>query len=467
MIKRLFSHTAIYGLAPYVPKVASIVALPILTKHLTPYDYGINGLITAYTAAIGVFNTLGLKVVLTNSFFKHEHRYKTVWGQYYGFLSLWNIPYALLVSILIYIALPKDVGDKVWLIILLNLIPIVCFGPTSLIATTYYQLKKKPFQIATRTAFFGVLTIALNIYTIAYLKLGYMGWFWTNTIVGFLLNLSYWYPLNRKLGIRPIYNFKWRLIKNSLKVTFPTIPHFYASYLINSSDRLVMDVLKMGTANIGRYNVAYTLGNNVQTVGMAFNTAIGPMIMEQFKKGSEIKARDLVFFWQAIFVLFTFGLSLWCKEIMQILIKNESLQATYPLAIIIIMSYNYRPMYVGSIQKLLYNEKTTVLWKISFLSGLINIGLNFLLMPFFGYEVAAITTFIALAFMGYAGYYFRVFKEINTVNYYPMAWLAVHVGLSFLAYYLVELHLIYKVFISIILLIGFAAIWLKYKNKLR
>jgi len=466
MIKKLFSHTAIYGLAPYVPKVASIAALPILTKHLTPHDYGINGVISAYTAAVAVFNTLGLKVVLTNSFFKHEHRFKKIWGQYYGFLSLWNIPFALMVCLLLYIAVSNDVGNNVWLIILLNLIPIVSFGPTSMIATTYYQLRKEPLQIGIRTAFFGVLTIALNIYTIAYLHQGYMGWFWTNMIVGLLMNLSYWYPL-KKAGIRPIYNFKWRLIKNSLKVTFPTLPHYYSSYLINSSDRLVMDLLKVDTSNIGRYNVAYTLGNNVQTVGMAFNTAIGPMIMEQFKKGSEIKARDLVFFWQAIFVLFTFGLSIWCKEIMYVLIKNESLQKTYPLAIIIIMSYNYRPMYVGSIQKLLYNEKTSILWKVTLIAGLVNVAMNLFLIPVAGYEIAAVATFVSLAFMGYAGYFFPVFKEINHVNYYPLPWLAAHIGLTFVAYYSVEIHFIYKIVISIILLTGFIGIWHKYRTKLR
>ena len=70
MLKKLFSHTAIYGLAPQITKIASFFSLPLITAELTDLDYGIAGIMTAYTASISVLAALGLKVVLVNSFFK-------------------------------------------------------------------------------------------------------------------------------------------------------------------------------------------------------------------------------------------------------------------------------------------------------------------------------------------------------------------------------------------------------------
>jgi hypothetical protein len=101
MIKRLFSHTAIYGLAPHIVKIASFFSLPLITSQLTELDYGVSGVLGAYTSAISVFSTLGLNVILVNSFFKSSSQYKWAWRQLYGFLNIWNLFYALILAIFI------------------------------------------------------------------------------------------------------------------------------------------------------------------------------------------------------------------------------------------------------------------------------------------------------------------------------------------------------------------------------
>ena len=58
-MSKLLKNTAYYGIVPAVPKVVSILLLPLLTMHLTSVDYGIAGTIVAYTTAIAAFSTLG------------------------------------------------------------------------------------------------------------------------------------------------------------------------------------------------------------------------------------------------------------------------------------------------------------------------------------------------------------------------------------------------------------------------
>ncbi|TCK84895.1 lipopolysaccharide biosynthesis protein [Albibacterium bauzanense] len=453
MLKKLFSHTAIYGLAPQIPRIVSIFTLPIITKYLTEIDFGIYGVITAVAGGVAVLGNLGLNVILSNSFFKNPGQYKWGWRQIYGFLMLWNYPFAILLGILLYFFIPVEASENALYIILLNVLPVVFFGPTMVLGNMYYQLKQQPTQIAVRSIIAGILGIVLNVYFIAVLKLGYMGWFLSGCISTMLVQVSYWWPLNKKLGIKPIFNFKWRYIRNSLKIALPTVPHYYSSYLLDISDRAVMKIVGVNTGDIGKYNAAYTVANIVQKIGVAAGKAVSPMLYQTYKDNDEYSARKLIFILQIIFLCMTFILSIWLKEIFMFLIKNEELAQVYPLGIIIIMAYNYRPMYLGANNRLFYHEKTKVLLKVTFIAGFMNLLLNLALIKYFGYQVAAYTTFAALMYMGYAGYFLKDYKQTETLNYYPLLWLFLTILLTVISCYFVEVNYIFKIAITVLLLL--------------
>jgi O-antigen/teichoic acid export membrane protein len=456
VLKRIFTHSAIYGLAPQISKVANFFVLPIITKDLTEIDYGVSGIVIAYTSSISVLSALGLRLILVNSFYKSPGQYKWAWRQIYGFLTIWNLFYAFILSALIYLIIPEVAYENRWWILILNVGPIIFFGQTSTIATTFYQLKRKPLSIGIRTGIFGILSVLFNLYFISVLKMGYMGWFLSAFIVGMLSNVSYWYPLNFIIKMKPIFNFKWRFIKNSIKVSAPTIPHYYSGYLLNSSDKMVMDLVQVGTGEIGKYNIAYTVGNMMKIIGNATGLAVGPFLNEFFKSKDEKSARSLIFLLQISFFIITFTLCIWLKEIFYFLIRNETLREMYYLGVVIVMSYNYRPMYIGSSAKLMYEEKTNILWRISLLAGILNVILNVIFIPFIGFEFAAFSTFVSFMYMGYSGYFFNIFKEVNTLNYFPSRWIVTTILLTILVYYIVEWLFIAKMIISIItILLGF------------
>ncbi|UZJ65727.1 oligosaccharide flippase family protein [Sphingobacterium sp. KU25419] len=194
MLKKLFSHTLVYGLAPQVVRIAQIFVLPIITPFLTTADYGVFGLIAAVLGAISIFSNLGLNIVLSNSFTKSPHQYKWLWRQIYGFLSLWSIIYAFIVALVIYLFIPDIAKADALMIVILNVLPLVLFGPTGVIGSMYYQLKQQPFQIMIRSVCVGLMTLVLNIYFIKYLKMGYMGWFWAAAISQILEHFSYFIP---------------------------------------------------------------------------------------------------------------------------------------------------------------------------------------------------------------------------------------------------------------------------------
>lgn len=467
MIKKLFSHTAIYGLAPQIPKLAGILILPIITPFLTAVDFGVYGLITAVVAAISVFATLGMNVILTNSFFKEPEDYVLIWRRVYGFLILWNIPYSLLLGLLIYFFIPKEAAINTFEIIIINVVPVAFFGPTSVLGALYFQLKQKPLQIAIRSFIIGTITIILNLLFIAYLKMGYMGWFISLGISQMLLQISYWNPLNRVAGIKPIFKQDYTILKKQLKIALPLVPHYYGGYLLNTSDRVVMKIVNVSAAQIGAYNAVNTIGNGFLMVGVAAGQAVNPMLMAAYKNNNQLLARNLVFVLQIVFFTVTFIVCIWLKEIFSFLLKIEELKKLYPLGIIIIMAYNYRPMFFGANFRLFFNEKTHKLMNITLLAGLICFVLNYLLIPKWGYEVAAFTTFVGLMYMGYAGYFLKEYKETTTVRFYPSLWLSMTVVLTVIAYYVVDFTILSKIAFTLVSMFLGVFITLYFARKLQ
>ncbi len=434
MLKKLLGDFGIYGIAPFIPKIAGIAVLPLITPFLTREDYGLFGIVTAYTGFFGVFYTLGVLVTLSNSFFKSRQQYKWLWRQVYGFLSLWNVIFAVVVALVLYWAIPEAAADDRLLIVVLNVAPMVVFGPTEKIATLYYQLRQKPLQIGIRSAVFGVLNVVITLITIGYLRMGYMGWFWALFITQLLTNISWWIPLNRREKITPIFNFKWRTIRQALGIGLPVVPHQNAQYLLDQSDRVVMDVTGVTTDRIGAYNVAYTGATIFSTLSLAYSRALAPHILQLISSRKEDLLRNILFVSQALFFVALLCYACIAKELFAFLFRNADLNGVYPLSVMICTALVSTPMYMGANNRLFYYEKTRTIGLHSVIAGGLNVLLNFLLIPRYGIEAAAVTTFISYQYLAYSRYYSPTYARLAQRRYYPTRWLLATVGVGVLAY---------------------------------
>jgi O-antigen/teichoic acid export membrane protein len=449
MLKKILSHSAIYGLAPSIPQIAGIFVLPIITKYLTEVDYGIAGTIAAYTGAISVFSTLGFNIVLTTSFYKSPCQYKWLWRQIYGFLQCWMIVFAILQSIMLYFIIPEEALENRWAIIFYANFSTVFFGATSVLGTLHYRLLLKPLPIAIRSIISGFLTIAANLLFVAYFRMGYMGWYISSFISGCFINASYWWVVNKTWGLSPIFHFKWKTINRNLKISLPTVPHYYGAYLLNSSNRLVMSQLNVPMGQIGNFNLAAQFGRYFDVFVGAITTAVNPMTLQQIRDNKEDLAKKMIFYMAVIVMSATFLFSLWSKEIFVLLIKNVELQKAYPLAIILIMGYNYRPMYVASSNMFFYHEKTVGLLKISTIAGVCAFVGYFISIPLWGLFGAAIVQFIFLQYMGYSGFFMKEFRKKTKVQYPYIKILLFTIVATVAVYFLVEINWMIKSIVTL------------------
>lgn len=468
MLKKFLSHTFLYALGPQIPRFINILILPVLTEYLTPLDYGVYGTITAYVGMIGALQSLGFPVLLVNSYY-NKSRWKIYWRQYYGILLAWSLVYTMLLGVLLYFVVPQEAISNRWYIVTVLCTSALFLNVTVMIGGRLFQLEQKPSYIATSSAIGGIVTICMNYHTIVNLRLGYMGWY-ISTLVGVIVVfLFYVFPLIKKYALIPIFKYRGRFLKESLSVSLPTIPHEYSVYLLNSSDRMIMDTLDTNIKDIGNYNMAYTFGNYIEIIGTAVGMAVGPYYAKLWSAGTleaKKESRLLTYFLQISFIIGTFSVAIWIKEIFQLLISNDELKKAYPFAVIIIMGYAYRPMYWSVVNKLFYEENTRVLWKISFVAGILNVFLNLIFIPKYGVIAAPITTFVSLMYIGFSGYFLKAYQELDDVSHHPIIWLVIIIQCTVAAYFIVDMDWLVKLEIMVVLIVLSITLFLKNIQKL-
>ena len=453
MLKKLLTNTLLFGLAPYIPKIVSVLLLPILTKYLTATDYGIAGSIDAYTQALTALSTLGFSSVLNVSFFRSKCQYKILWREIYGFLQFWMIVFSIVQGLVLYCIIPQEAIDNRWIIIILTNFSNVFFGPTAMIGNAYYVLQMKPIPIVSRSIASGLITVCANYIFVVYYQVGYLGWYVSSFIGTFIINASYWYDVNVKLGLKPILKFKKKTITKYLKVSIPTIPHYYCAYLMNSSSKMVMDLQSVPLSIIGRTNLVLQIGGLMDSWVSAINQAINPMTMRKIRNNDECAAKKLIYVYMGITFSCTMFFSLWSKEVFELLISNKDLVTAYPYAILFVMALNYRPMYVAASNIFFYYEKTLPLLKITFISGIIAFVAYIILIPFFKVWGVMIGFYISTLYMGYSGFYMHFFKSKTKVQYPVLKILSIQILSTILVFILVDIDFKYKIIISLLLII--------------
>lgn len=466
LLKKITSDTLIYSVLPQLPKIVNILILPLTTPFLTVLDFAVYGTVLAFIGAFEILKSLGLDIVLLNSFYKTPGRYKIIWGKVEAIISIWSFVLTLVVGVVVYFILPQELTSRDrWTVVICICVPAMLFAGLSKIGNLYYQFKENPKPIVIRSLVLGLLAIAINYYTIAILKLGYMGWFYSGLITGVLMPLSYIHPIWTREKLLPIYRISVWELKKMLKVSLPMLPHNYAHYFLNFSDRVLLNLLKVPSAQVGIYNLGYSISYNFKFFTTSVDKVIGPAfhkILATKKDATNI--RSIAFMLSAGYLAIAFLGSLWMREVFQLLIRNPELSGAYTIAIVILFSFVAKPLYNGAQSFLFFAERTTRLWWITFSSGILNVVLNLIFIPYFGIWAAAINTFICIIASNLGVFLLKDLHQVNPFNFLVLRWLAVILISFAFAWSVKDVLIVYKVFISLTILFGLLT-YLVYINK--
>lgn len=429
MLKKIFGHSILYTIANHLPLVANIIILPLITPYLTKMDYGIYGLTYAYLGGLSAFSLLGIHVLLQNSFFKIKKDYKELWSKYLGILLIWRIIYSLIVLLLFYYLFRHKVGTDIKLFLILIIVPILFFEISNSMGIRYCQFQGKHQYVYISSFVASVFTISTSFVSIYYFKLGYLGFLISSSVSGLIQFLFYFSLIHLKIGIIPNFKFTKKFLLDSLKVSIPVIPHSFSNYLLNTSDRLVLDLNNLSLNNIGGYNLAYNFSNYFGSFNNSMNSILSPIYFRCFALKDEFKSKKFVntitILWFTFILISCLIISIWCKEIFSFLYRNPEFDYIYHYVPYLLAGMMYRPFYVACVDKNIFLEKTKNILLVSGFGGFVNLVLNLMFIPFYGIEAALYTTFLSYLYMGFSGFYIQSLKKNIDFNYSPIIFILI------------------------------------------
>ncbi|MFN4885306.1 MAG: oligosaccharide flippase family protein [Bacteroidota bacterium] len=465
MIRKIIQHTFFYSFANQIPALVNLFLLPIVTPFLSSEDYATYGLILAYVGVLGAFSSLGYVVLFQNSFFHMGEAFRSKWSRLLGFQWVYKIIYAAIITSLLSLFLKSHTHStqELFVVLFLVVIPLLFFDLTKSIGIRLCQFRndhKKVYFISICTAL--VATI-LTLIGILYFQLGYKAWLISAAVSGGVQALYFGYILYVKEGIRPSLIWSKKEILEDLKTALPLVPKEYATYVLSSSDRVLLDQLHVSNQQIGNYNIAYSFASYFDNIQMQANQVITPILFRKFKEGNSVDfIRGLTHIWFFVSIFLATLVGLWIPVLFPFLYRNPTLIDSAPFAVLLFFTFCYRPLYVAAVDFSIFNKKTLPILWITLIAAAMNLILNVVLIPHIGAWASVWATCISYLSLPILGFYliqenFEMRKKIM-----PIALVLVTVLSALGCYALFHVNLIERMSITAALLVlTFFMYWYK------
>jgi O-antigen/teichoic acid export membrane protein len=188
-----------------------------------------------------------------------------------------------------------------------------------------------------------------------------------------------------------------RYWKYALPIVWPYIPHLLAGTVLGAMNKIFITRI-CGTEANGLYSLAYNVGLIITIFVQSLNSAYAPWLGDHLKTREYDKITKATRPYVAFFGLIAIMVSLLAPEALYILGGEKYLAAVYvipPIAISCVFQFVYG-LYVNVEQ---FEKKTVGMAAATISAAVVNVVLDLVLLPHFGYISAAYATAISYAWL--------------------------------------------------------------------
>lgn len=388
----LFKNTFIYTLLQIFNKGIPLLLLPILTRYLTPEDYGMIATFSTFVGGIAIFVGLSMSGAVGVSFFHLERsELKLYIGNVFNILLLSAFFITLIIIIFEPYILEKLQLPKIWIYVAI----IVAFMQmlTAINLTLWRsEQKAKPFAFyeISQTLF----NIVLSLFFIIILDYG-----WEGRILGSSLAMIFFGILSMVFLYKRdylIFNYSLNDIKSALHFGIPLIPHQMALWMRSGVDILLITSI-VGVSATGLYTVGFQFGIVIGIFANAFNNAFSPYLYEKLKNITQKGKQDLVKFTYIYFVgilVFAMLLSTLFVWLIDVFLPNKFHGAS-EYVYLISFAYAFHGMYLMVVNYIFYAKKNHFLSMITLFTSIFHVMVSYVLIYYIGAIGAAYASILS------------------------------------------------------------------------
>lgn len=388
-IPKILQNSAIYTVIMVLQKGISFFLMPLYTAFLSPSDYGILGVVSSVSSLMAVFITLGLEAAAARFYYKYnkdEDQAKKIYG---------NVALVILANSLLWGSI--FIGGHKWLVQPMvgdiEFYPYVFIGLLYVIVTPMYLLYQSYLQTRQNAALYGVnsllfflLQVVLTVLSLTVFKLGVIGVLLSQLTTAVVFFIYVFFSFVRKQTLK----LDSKTLKDCFSYSLPLLPHTLANWSNGTLDKLLVNGIR-SQSDAGMYNLGQQYGSVMTFVANAINQAYVPWFYEKVNEGKQglkriVQTADASICFVSVIAII---MSLFAEEIFGIMINNPAYNGVWRIVPCIVFAYVFQAIYFFFVN-VLFLKDTQVIFIITISSIFINIGLNLLLIPDFGFVGSAI-----------------------------------------------------------------------------
>jgi len=401
-IRRLGSHTVIYGAGYVLTRMIPFLLLPFYTHHISSAEYGVLQLVYAAVGFMNIVYHYGMDSAFLRFYVKKDADFdgRDVFTR--SFVSL--LLSGSLFSSLIYFA-----AEPLSLFLLESeaYSGMIRLGAAILVVDTlfniplhYLRMVNKPLVFNAVNLLNVALMFALNILFIRGMGRG-IEYVLVSNLAASLLSLFLLLPvILRNLRFRRTQG----LWKKMLLFGLPFIPGGLASMTLELIGRYMLQRMT-DLETVGLYSAGYKLGIFMLVIITAYKFAWQPFFLNKGDDpdAAQVFARIMTFFLYVLLSVFL-AVSFFIRDILRMRVFgvhffDESYWLAADIVPIVLAAYIFLGIYMNLLPAIYFSEKT---WSIPLFSGsaaAVNILCNLFLIPAYGMTGAAWSAFAAYAWM--------------------------------------------------------------------
>jgi len=373
-----------YTVGNYLLKGINFFAIPVFARLMATGDYGIYSTYIAYESFFSHFVGLALYMSLKNAKIKYEKEY----FNYVKSMLVLQVMSMLFWGVIFFVfktPMESVTGFSIQILFCM-LIHAFCSSVLSMysmhlsLSFSYKSYLKIAMFNAIANIGFSILFIATVFEDNAYL--GRI----IGTVAPLVIIALYilWYLWKKGKKIKKEYAFY------GLKYSLPLIPHAVSQMVLSQFDRIMISKI-IGAVEAGIYSFAYNIYMIVEVTKGSLDGVWGPWFYEKMKAGEKVEIRNRCADYAFGMLLFTVGIVCISPELVLILGGKKYINAIYVVIPITITGY-YSFLYTFPAQLEYFYEKTKYISIGTICAALVNVFLNILYIPRYGYVAAAYTT---------------------------------------------------------------------------
>lgn len=394
---RYINNALFYIGMPFLRNLLAFLTLPIITRFLTPADYGTVSLISIISSFSGIF-FMGISSASYRYYFEYNEdiqKLRAMFSTYFFFIAGVSLVY----GIILYFVFPtlnhllfKSRLDFIW--VLLAFIQFA-LAYVNVINQYIFQNQHEGGKWFFNEVVFTAIQIPLSIILVLSGRFTFEAMIIAAIVAEIVKFISLFLQLRKYYGV----TFSNSLLKTAVVYSWPSLPISLINFGYSYIDKLLLNKFQ-GLTQVGILDMSSRISTILKSSMDGVGGVLSPLTLEFLKENTEESYKriaDLGLKITFIILFLAFSIILFTKEMVYLLMTKEYYFVIYVVPVYIY--YHVFAVLTMITYWLIYYHPSKTYWgiPINLISLITTVFVNMLLIPRYGVMGAAFATFIVAA----------------------------------------------------------------------